>query len=592
MEEKNWLKSVLKFSKQCKGLMIASVICATISVIGGIIPYFAVYNIIVLFIDKIPKINEILFWIGICVTGHIINLLFYSISTILSHNSAYTILETIRSEIAEKLMKVPLGTVLNKPIGDFKNAIIDRVETIEIPLAHLIPEVSSNILLIISIFIYLLYIDWRMALACSIPLPIGILTYIIMMRDYKEKFNNYMEASNYVNSVIVEYTEGIEVIKAFNQSSSSYEKFTNAVKSFKIYTLDWFKSTWKSISFANSIMPSTLIGTLPIGIYLYLKGTLSPVDLVMCLILSLGIVTPLMAIIPFIDDMSMLKYAVEDAMTYLNLPELKNKECNINIDKYNIELNNISFSYNENLEEVILSNINLKFDEGKFYALVGPSGGGKSTIAKLIARFWDVSTGEILIGNTNIKNISLKQLADLVSFVTQDNFLFNCSIKENIRLGNPNATDEEVYTAAQAAQCDEFIKNLDHGYNTKAGEAGKQLSGGEKQRIAIARALLKNSPIVILDEATAFTDPENELKIQKSIALLTKGKTLIVIAHRLSTIKHADKIIVLKKGKVLDSGSHEELLEKCSLYYDMWQAHIGAKKWSANVKLKEEYKNV
>ncbi|WP_154698260.1 ABC transporter ATP-binding protein, partial [Clostridium botulinum] len=280
--------------------------------------------------------------------------------------------------------------------------------------------------------------------------------------------------------------------------------------SFKDYTLDWFKSTCKLMNFGNSVIPSTLLGTLPIGIHLYLTGTLSPANLAICLILSLGIVNPLMALIPFIDDASILKYAVEDVNRYLNLQELENTEHNVKINKYNVELNNVSFSYNDNSYGMVLSNINLRFDEGKFYALVGPSGGGKSTIARLIARFWDVSTGEIKIGNTNIKDISLKDLTDLVSFVTQDNFLFNCSIKENIRLGNPNASDEEVYKASKAAQCDEFIKNLEHGYDTEAGEAGKQLSGGEKQRIAISRAILKNSPIVILDEATAFTDIENE----------------------------------------------------------------------------------
>ncbi|NFA42936.1 ABC transporter ATP-binding protein [Clostridium botulinum] len=589
MKEVNWLILVLKFAKQCRVKMIFSVVCAIISVSGGIIPYIGVYNIIILFIEKTPKINEILFWIGICIIGHVIKLLFNAISTILSHISAYTILETIRSKIAEKLMKAPLGTVLDRPIGDFKNAIVDRVETIELPLAHLIPEASSNILLPIVIFIYLVTIDWRMALACTIPFPIGIFAYIIMMRGYKEKFSDYMKSSNHVNSVIVEYVEGIEVIKAFNQSSSSYEKFTKAVKSFKDYTLDWFKSTCKLMNFGNSVIPSTLLGTLPIGIHLYLTGTLSPANLAICLILSLGIVNPLMALIPFIDDASILKYAVEDVNRYLNLQELENTEHNVKINKYNVELNNVSFSYNDNSCGMVLSNINLRFDEGKFYALVGPSGGGKSTIARLIARFWDVSTGEIKIGNTNIKDISLKDLTDLVSFVTQDNFLFNCSIKENIRLGNPNASDEEVYKASKAAQCDEFIKNLEHGYDTEAGEAGKQLSGGEKQRIAISRAILKNSPIVILDEATAFTDIENEAKIQKSISSLTKGKTLLVIAHRLSTIKSADNIIVLEKGKILDSGTHDELLVKCSVYYDMWQAHIGAKKWAVNVKLKGEH---
>ena len=235
----------------------------------------------------------------------------------------------------------------------------------------------------------------------------------------------------------------------------------------------------------------------------------------------------------------------------------------------------------------MLHGINLALPAGSFTALVGPSGGGKSTVAKLIARFWDVTAGSITIGGVPIQEMPLSQLSELVSFVTQDNFLFRCSLLENIRLGNPNASDEAVKAAARAAQCEEFIQKLPQGYDTPAGEAGKRLSGGEKQRIAIARMMLKNAPIVILDEATAFTDPENENKIQQSIAALTKGKTLLVIAHRLSTIKDADHIVVLKNGAILAEGNQEELLADCPLYYDMWQAHIGAKNWAVSSAEKE-----
>ena len=247
-----------------------------------------------------------------------------------------------------------------------------------------------------------------------------------------------------------------------------------------------------------------------------------------------------------------------------------------------IEIENVYFSYTDKREDEVLHGINLQLPEGSFTALVGPSGGGKSTVAKLIARFWDVTEGSIRIGGVDIREMPLSQLSEYVSFVTQDNFLFRCSLLENIRLGNPKATDEEVKAAARAAQCEEFIQKLPKGYDTPAGEAGKRLSGGEKQRIAIARMILKNAPVVILDEATAFTDPENEEKIQQSIAALAKGKTLLVIAHRLSTIKTADNIVVLENGTVKAQGRHDELLEKCPLYRDMWQAHIGAKNWAVS----------
>ncbi|BDB02199.1 ABC transporter ATP-binding protein [Clostridium botulinum] len=589
MKEKNWLITVLSFAKECKMKMIISVLCAIISVIGGLLPYVGVYQIIILFFNGRQTVKDILFWSVICLAGYVVKLVFYAISTTLAHFSAYTILENMRLKIADRLMKAPLGTVLNQPIGKIKNIIVDRVETIELPLAHIIPEGISNLLLPIGVFIYIIMIDWRMALASMITIPIAIIAYGFMMKTFSKQYKNYMESSNYVNSVIVEYVEGIEVIKAFNRSSSSYEKFEKAVEDFKVYTLNWFKSTWKLMNFGGAVLPSTLLGTMPIGMYLYINGSLTPADLTMCLILSLGIVAPLTSFTVFINDAKAIEFAVKDAYEFLNLKELENPLEPVNICRYDIELKDVFFSYNtyedDNLNRennYVLNNINLKLPEGKFTALVGPSGGGKSTVARLITRFWDVSKGEIKIGGTNIKKFPLSQLADTVSFVTQDNFLFNYSIMENIRLGKPGASDEEVINAAKKACCHEFIKNLDNGYDTNAGEAGGKLSGGEKQRIAIARAILKNAPIIIMDEATAFTDPENEDKLQKSIAALTKGKTLLVIAHRLSTIRNADLIIVMEKGCIFNTGTHEELLKECQLYKDMWQAHIGAKKWAAN----------
>lgn len=377
------------------------------------------------------------------------------------------------------------------------------------------------------------------------------------------------------------YRQGIEVIKAFNQSSSSYEKFSKAVESFKDYTLKWYQSTWKLMNFISAVLPSTFLGTLPIGMLLYKNGSLAPQDLVMCLILSLGIVGPLMNFTTYINETKTVEYAVHDVDKLLNVEELPDVAKPVKLTDFQIQLQNVTFSYDKDDSKQVLSHINLTIPEGKFTALVGPSGGGKSTIARLIARFWDVDNGSITIGGTDIRKLPLAQLADIVSFVTQDNFLFNCSIKENIRLGKPDASDDEVYAAARAACCDDFIQALEHGYDTTAGDAGNRLSGGEKQRISIARMILKNAPIVILDEATAFTDQENEEKIQRSIAALTKGKTLLVIAHRLSTIKGANQIIVLKDGQIENIGTHQDLLDNDILYRDMWEAHIGAQNWSA-----------
>ena len=390
----------------------------------------------------------------------------------------------------------------------------------------------------------------------------------------------------------IEYVEGIEVVKAFNQSSVSYAKFADAVTSFKEFTLNWFKSSWKLQNLTFAIMPSTLLGTLPVGLALYRSGALTPAQLIICLLLSLSIIAPLMKVANFTNELKAMEFSVNKAEELLELPILPSVDENkkANIKHTDIELKNVKFSYTDKEDDNVINGLNVSIPQGSFTALVGPSGGGKSTVARLISRFWDVSEGSVSIGGVNIKDMPLSQLQHMISFVTQDNFLFDCSLKENIRLGNPSATDEQVYAAARAACCDEFINKLENGYDTSAGDAGKRLSGGEKQRIAIARAMLKDAPIVILDEATAFTDPENEDKIQTSIMALSRGKTLLVIAHRLSTIQSADQIVVLKDGAVEAVGKQDELLKNCKLYNDMWQAHIGAKNWSMH-KIEETRNN-
>ena len=583
-QKDNWVKILFSFAAPCKGKMALSVFCAILSVAGGFIPFWAVYEILLAFINQNVTLNGILIWCLVGAAGYLLRVACHGISTILAHISAYTILEGIRLKIADRLMKAPLGEVMGRRIGYLKNIIMDKVEDLEPPLAHMIPELTSNLLLPVAIFIWMLVIDWRMGLAVLIAPVLAMIPMFFLMRNYNSQYAAYMEANNHVNSIIIEYVEGIEVVKAFNQSTSSYEKFVNAVQSFKEFTLAWFKSTWKSMNLMMAIMPTTLLGVLPVGLLLVQNGSISPAELAMGIILSLSIVGPLMKATTFINEAKSMEYAVEAANELLNLPVLPDSGKIVSIPHNDIALKHVTFSYDGSEQNEVLHDVNLELPEGSFTALVGPSGGGKSTIARLIARCWDVTGGNITIGGKNIKELSIRQLSELVSFVTQDNFLFNCSLKENIRLGNPNATDEEVYAAAKAACCDEFIVRLDKGYDTPAGDAGKRLSGGEKQRIAIARAILKNAPIVILDEATAFTDPQNEDKIQKSIMALSKGKTLLVIAHRLSTIQDADQIVVLKKGRIVDCGKQKELLKRCPLYADMWKAHIGAKNWSVSEK--------
>ena len=390
-----------------------------------------------------------------------------------------------------------------------------------------------------------------------------------------------------MNSAIVEYIEGIEVIKAFGRAGVSYEKYAGAITNFRTFVVKWLTSTFVTMKLSFALFPSTLIGTLPVALALANGGRISGPQAALAVMLSISMVGSLSKLEVFSENMRQVKCTVENLEEFLEMPALPEPSVRAQLSGTGAALHNVHFSYTGKPEDEVLHGIDLTLPQGSFTALVGPSGGRKSTVAKLIARFWDVTAGEITIGGVNVKDMPLAQLSEYVSFVTQDNFLFRCSLLENIRLGNPSATDEEVKAAARAAQCEEFISKLPQGYDTPAGEAGRRLSGGEKQRIAIARMMLKNAPIVILDEATAFTDPENEDKIQQSIAALTKGKTLLVIAHRLSTIQNADNIVVLKNGAILAQGKQEALLSSCPLYRDMWQAHIGAKAWAVSSAAKE-----
>ena len=588
MKEQTWLGTLLSFASPCRGKMAASVALAILSVAGGFVPYLGVYQIIRLFLERQASWEGILFWCGVCLAGYAVKVVGYALSTMLAHVSAYTILEGLRLQAADRLMGAPLGEVESRPIGAMKSTIVDRIEDIEPPLAHMIPELSSNILLPLVVVIVMFLIDWRMGLALLVTIPVALIPMAFGMRSYNKNYAAYMEANAHVNSVIVEYVEGIQVVKAFSQGERSYQKFARAVSSFKDFTMNWYRCTWASMNLCLSILPTTLLGTLPVGVYLYQAGVLDPAQVTLCLMMALGIVSPLMSATAFINSMKSMQFAVKDTRELLDLPQLSQAEQDVPLDGCGMQLWDVSFSYGGQDGKEVLHHLDLTIPQGKFTALVGPSGGGKSTIARLVARFWDVTSGSITLGGHDIRELPLKQLSREISFVTQDNFLFDCSLKENIRLGRPGASDEEVFAAAKAAQCEEFVSRLEHGWDTAAGDAGKQLSGGERQRIAIARAILKDAPIVILDEATAFTDPENEDKIQRSIMALSKGKTLLVIAHRLSTIQNADQIVVLEEGEIVDRGTQSELLGRCPLYQTLWAVHVGAQDWAVTSGKKEE----
>lgn len=574
-KEKSVFAWLMDFASVHKNLYVASVIMATLGVLCSIVPYCIMGDMLTKLIDG-NKDWAVYLKEGLVMTAFwMARVIFHGISTTCSHKATFHVLGNIRKRVCDKLSKVPLGYVKDTPSGTLKNIIVERIDSIETTLAHILPEFTSNILAPIVVFIYLLIIDWRMALVSLISLPLGLISYMGMMIGYEDNYKNTVVKTKILNDTAVEYINGIEVIKAFGKAENSYEKFVVAAKEGATCYIEWMRKCNKFFSIAMVLTPCTAISVIPIGGLFVKAGSLSVSNFLLCIILSLGLIAPLITVMSYSDDIAKMKTIIGEVTNVLSQEELNRPKSDKEKPKnYSVTLKNVTFGYHE---QEVLHGINMKIEEGTVNALVGPSGSGKSTIAKLIASLWDVKEGNICIGGVDIKNLSLEEYNKKVAYVSQDNYLFDDTIRENIRMGRMDATDKEVEEVAKRSGCHEFIMQLENGYDTVVGGAGGHLSGGERQRIAIARAMLKNAPIVILDEATAYTDPENEAVIQASVAKLVQGKTLIVIAHRLSTIADADKIFVVENGKIVEEGTHEELLNKGKLYKTMWDAHISVK---------------
>ena len=566
---------ILEWAGQKRSAYVWSVVLATGSVIFKVIPYFMIADVVKMFLDGNREFKAYLVkavWIAL---SFILAELLHSISTALSHKATFTVLANIRKTCCEKLARVPLGYVKDTSSGTFKNILVERIDSIETTLAHIVPEFTSNLLAPVIILIYFFLTDWRLALWSLVPVVVGFLSYFGMMLDYKPSFERTVQTTKDLNDAAVEYIDGIEVIKAFGKTESSYAKFTKAAMAYADSFISWMKRCSIFHALMMVVTPYTLLTVLPFGAHYVENETLTIPNFVMCIILSLGIVGPLITVGSYTDDLGKIGVIVGEVVGILEQPELKRPAESTAVPKDNsVTLTDVKFGYHD---KEILHGVTMELKAGTVNAIVGPSGSGKSTIAKLIASLWDVNSGSIKIGGTDIKQLSLTDFNRKIAYVAQDNYLFNESVRENIRQGNPNATDEQVIEVTKKSGCYDFIMQLENGFDTIVGGAGGHLSGGERQRISIARAMLKDAPIVILDEATAYTDPENEAILQNSIAKLVAGKTLIVIAHRLSTVKDSNQIFVINEGNVAAHGTHEELLASCPLYKEMWNAHISAK---------------
>ncbi len=573
---------IFYFAGSKKGQYIVSVFFALLSVACCIAPYFIIARIVQQLMAGVRDWQLFLKECGITAAFWAGNVIFHAISTSMSHIATFNLLGNIRKSMCDKLTRLPLGTVLDMPSGALKSTIIERIDSMETTLAHIVPEYTSNIILSIVLVVYLFVLDWRLALACMAVLPVGVIAMCFMLKDGDKRFKYALDKTKALNDTAVEYINGIEVIKAFGKSKSSYERFVVAAQEGSACYVEWMRDCIWPHAIATVVTPTLLFSLLPIGGFMFLKGTIDASLFITVIVLAVSAIQPFLIAFTYHDDIAKAGAIFGEVGAIMTLDELERPAEDVKKPVDNsIVLKDVRFSYHKGIEgeekKEILHGINMCLPQGSYTAFVGPSGSGKSTIARLIASLWDVDSGSVEIGGVNIKDLSLQEYNSRVAYVSQDNFLFDMSVRENIRLGRQNATDAEVEEIARKAGCYDFIMSLENGFDTIVGGSGAHLSGGERQRIAIARAMMKDAPIVILDEATAYTDPENEAIIQKSVAQLVKGKTLIVIAHRLSTVRDADKLYVIKDGLIDSCGTHEELLAQNGLYKKMWEAHIESK---------------
>ena len=554
------------------GQILSSVIIAVIGVFCSVVPYFALAKITQNIAINNTELEFYIRPILLILVGLIGSVIFHEISTLISHNLAFRIIEDERKKLVRKINRLSMGEIEKRSSGEWTQFMVETLNKIEQPIAHVIPEVIANLIIPIALVVIIFIMDWRIGIANLITLPLGVLFSILMMGGYEEKSRNYQEAAKNMNTTAVEYIRGIQVIKAFNKSASSYGKFVDAVNSNRDSMLNWYLSVCFYMTAAMEVLPSTLLFVLPTSLYLYMNGSIEVGNLIMCVLLSYACYKPLIKAMSHIDTMANVRVVIDEIKNVMELPELERGNGEEKIRSYDINFENVCFAYND--KKKVFDNLSFSAKENKLTAIVGYSGGGKSTIAKLIAGYWNINKGKISVGNVNLKDVSLEKNMELVTYVSQENYLFRKSIIDNMRMANQNASIEEIKDACKKASCHDFIMSLPNGYETIIGESGSNLSGGERQRLTIARALLKDSPIVLLDEATAYSDPDNEAEIQKSIDALVENKTVIMIAHRLSTIIGADKIIVLNNGEIEAEGTHKELLGKSETYAKMWKSHI------------------
>lgn len=572
------MKRLLQIAGQRKSLLLASCTLAVIHSVLSLVPYALVFYIIKELTQSQPNFSTIQQYVIYAIAIVIVSMVAFLLSGILSHIAAFNILYGLRKTITEKVGILPMGYLSHRNSGAFKKIISDDVERIETFVAHQIPDFVKAVALPLLTLGYLFSEDWRLALISCLPLLVLVVIMPLMFgsknQNLTQKYHHSLEE---MSAGIVEYVRAMPVMKIFQQSAETFDKYGKKVLTFHRFVSDWIRHSSPPFAIFMSFASNAMLPVLVLGLYLYFHNGLTLATLLFFLILGTGYMRPVFAMSNMAMQLQLIEQGVQQIDKILEARVLPETHTPQEPSHYDIRFDKVSFAYDG--EHYVLNDINFIAKEGSITALVGPSGAGKSTVGQLLSRFWDVQEGSISIGGVDIRQLSTEKLMQKVSFVFQDSFMFAQTMYENIRMGM-NKTKEEVIAAAQAAQIHDFIMSLPKGYDTLFGQQGVHLSGGEQQRFQLARAILKNAPILVLDEATAFADPENEYKIQQAFSELIKGKTVLVIAHRLSTIITADQIIVFEKGEINAIGTHNELLQSSELYQRMWNAHNRAKEWN------------
>jgi len=571
------MKRLLQIAGQRKGLLFTSCILAVLHSVLSLVPYALVFYIIKELTKRVPDFSLTYSYVSYAIGAILISMLAFFLSGVLSHIAAFNILYGLRKTLTNKVGVLPMGYLSHRNSGAFKKIISDDVERIETFVAHQIPDFVKAAALPLLTISYLFKEDWRLALISCLPLVVLALIMPLMLgkknQHLTEKYHHSLEE---LSSGIVEYVRAMPVMKIFQQSAETFEKYGKKVYTFHRFVSDWIRHSSAPFAIFMSFASNAMLPVLALGLYLYFRQGVSLPTLLLFLILGIGYMRPLFVMSNMVMQLQLIEQGVQQIDAILTQPILPEGKTSEQPQNHDICFDQVSFAYEA--DRYVLEDISFTAKEGTITALVGPSGAGKSTVGQLLSRFWDVTKGRITIGGIDIREFPTEVLMRQVSFVFQDSFMFQQTMYENIRMGM-DKTQDEVIAAAKAAQLHDFIMSLPQGYETRFGQSGVHLSGGEQQRFQLARAILKDAPILVLDEATAFADPENEHKIQEAFAQLIKGKTVLVIAHRLSTITTADQIIVFEKGHINAIGTHSELLEHSPLYKRMWDAHNRAKEW-------------